>query len=138
MIHRPATPDDVTALLEFWSVAGENAGRPADDAGMVLNLIQHDPGAVLVATVADTVVGTVIAGWDGWRANLYRLAVHPDHRGRGIARHLLDHAEARLASLGATRFCAMVLVENDVGARFWRAAGYVPQQDWRRWVKPAV
>ena len=42
-----------------------------------------------VVDLTDRVVGTVIAGWDGWRAHLYRLAVAPDLRGRGIARQLL-------------------------------------------------
>jgi len=30
----------------------------------------------------------------------------------------------------------MVLGANDVGAAFWRAAGYLPQAQWSRWVKP--
>ena len=51
---------------------------------------------------------------------------------------LLDQAERRLAALGATRMCAMVLDENDPGAGLWRSAGYVPQGEWSRWVKPVV
>jgi hypothetical protein len=30
----------------------------------------------------------------------------------------------------------MVLDANDLGQRLWRAEGYTPQADWRRWVKP--
>jgi ribosomal protein S18 acetylase RimI-like enzyme len=80
-------------------------------------------------------VGTVIAGWDGWRAHLYRLAVHPDHRRQGIGSLLLNAAEQRLAALGATRFDAMVLEGNELGASTWRARGYAPQEEWRRWVR---
>jgi hypothetical protein len=31
---------------------------------------------------------------------------------------------------------AMVVAPNDLGQQLWRAHGYQPQQDWRRWVKP--
>lgn len=48
-------------------------------------------------------MGSVIAGWDGRRGSLYRLAVAPDYRRQGLGRRLLDVAEGRLASSGAAR-----------------------------------
>ena len=81
------------------------------------------------------IVGTVIAGYDGWRAHVYRLAVAPDQRRRGIGRELMRRAEARLASLGATRFDAMVLEHNGLGRTLWSSLGYTEQFDWRRWVR---
>jgi ribosomal protein S18 acetylase RimI-like enzyme len=129
---------DLEALLEFWAEAGENHGRPADRAGLVEILLSRDPDSLIVAESGGSIVGTVIAGWDGWRAHLYRLAVAPSQRGRGIARLLVEHAEARLRALGAIRFDAMVLTSNVTGAAAWEAMGYQPQDDWTRWVKPAM
>ena len=103
---------DLEVLLEFWAEAGENHGRPADSAGLVEALLSRDPDSLMVAESDGSIVGTVIAGWDGWRAHLYRLAVAPGHRGRGIARLLVERAEARLRALGAIRFDAMVLTSN--------------------------
>ena len=133
---RPATPGDRDALLELWSVAAENDARPVDTPEAVARLLQRDPGACLVAESEARLVGSVIAGWDGWRAHLYRLAVHPDHRRRGIARRLLDAAEERLVDLGATRADAMVLSTNALGRQLWSGLGYAEQDEWRRWVKP--
>lgn len=128
--------EDIQELLEFWAEAGENHGRPADRAALVESLLSRDPESLIVAESGGSVVGTVIAGWDGWRAHLYRLAVDPGHRGRGIARLLMEHAEARLRALGAVRFDAMVLTGNVTGGAAWQAMGYQPQDDWTRWVKP--
>ena len=128
---------DVPALVNFWELAGENDARPQDSVEVVRNLISRDPDAILLVKIDGLVVGSVIAGWDGWRAHLYRLAVHPDYRRRGIARSLLDVAEGRLRELGAGRFDAMVLKGNDLGAAAWAGRRYSPQGQWRRWVKAA-
>jgi ribosomal protein S18 acetylase RimI-like enzyme len=133
-----ATPDDVPELLALWAVAAENDSRPGDTAQAVLALLEHDPGACLIARRGDRIVGTLIAGWDGWRAHLYRLAVHPAARRRGIAQALLDAGAERLSSLGATRLDAMVLEGNELGQALWQASGYSPQAEWRRWIKPAA
>lgn len=132
---RHATVEDVPALLAFWEAAGENGSRPGDRAEPVEALLSRDPEALVVAESYGAILGTIIAGWDGWRAHLYRLAVDPESRGQGIGRLLVHAAEERLSSLGAARFDAMVLSGNALGERAWAARGYRPQQDWRRWVR---
>ena len=134
---RPATSADVPELLQFWMSAAENATRPVDTAAAVDAVIARDPDALIVAVSGDTIVGSIIAGWDGWRHHLYRLAVGPEFRRQGLGRHLLEYAEARLTALGATRIDAMVLDGNELGHSIWRSSGYAPQPEWSRWVKPA-
>jgi ribosomal protein S18 acetylase RimI-like enzyme len=104
---------------------------------MIENLIDRDPEAMTVAVANGEIVGTLISGWDGWRAHLYRLAVHPDVRRRGIGKELLARAASRLAGLGAVRLDAMVLEGNELGQSIWSAQGYERQDHWRRWVRPA-
>ncbi|MFB6610788.1 GNAT family N-acetyltransferase [Agromyces sp. NPDC056379] len=134
---RTATPDDIPEVLQFWQSSAENDTRPVDTAAAVERLIARDPDALIVAVVDGTVVGSVIAGWDGWRAHLYRLAVSPEFRRRGIGNRLLEHAAAGLSQFGAARIDAMVLDGNELGQTIWQSAGYSPQPEWSRWVKPA-
>ena len=132
---RAASSTDTDNLLGLWREAAENDGRPADTREAVLALIGRDPAALIVAEHDGELVGSVIAGWDGWRYHLYRLAVRQDWRRRGVASALLDAAETRFADLGATRADAMVLAGNDLGQRLWAARGYREQGNWRRWVR---
>jgi len=134
--YRHATEVDVEAVLDLWSRAAEDSGRPADDADQLRRLINRDPHALELAVDGDAIVGTLLSGFDGWRCALYRLAVDPSHRGQGIASALLEHAEGRFRALGATRSLAMVLDANELGAGFWRSHGYEPQAEWSRWAKP--
>lgn len=132
---RSARPGDLDAVLAFWKTAAEGTSISDDLAG-VERLVARDPEALILAEQAGELVGTVIAGFDGWRCHLYRLAVHPERRRQGIGSALLAAAEERFARLGGRRGDAMVLVRNETAHHAWRAAGYAPQEQWRRWTKP--
>jgi ribosomal protein S18 acetylase RimI-like enzyme len=134
-VLRAASPGDVSDLVALWREAAENSRRPPDTAEAVTALLGRDPEAVILAEHESVLIGSVIAGWDGWRYHLYRLAVRPGWRRRGVGAALLGAAERRLRDLGATRIDAMVLDDNDLGQNLWRASGYRRQDDWRRWVK---
>lgn len=132
---RAARADDLDLVLAFWEVAAEGTSI-SDDQDGVRRLVARDPGALLLAELDGVLAGTVIAGFDGWRCHLYRLAVDPGLRRRGIGTALLAAAEERFAELGGRRGDAMVLDHNDLAQRAWRAAGYAVQPQWSRWVKP--
>ncbi|MEJ3743362.1 GNAT family N-acetyltransferase [Actinomycetes bacterium KLBMP 9797] len=131
---RGAQMGEVDAILEFWREAAEGTSVSDDPAG-VTTLITRDPEALLLAEMDGRIVGSIIAGWDGWRAHLYRLAVHPEYRRRGIGTALLQAAEQRLIALGARRGDAMVLDRNTLAHHAWSAAGYTRDTPWTRWIK---
>ncbi|WP_255953823.1 GNAT family N-acetyltransferase [Streptomyces odontomachi] len=135
-IHiRCAGLSDIERVLEFWREAAEGTSV-SDDHDGVARLVGTDPEALLLAERDGLIAGSVIAGFDGWRCHLYRLAVHPAHRRQGIGTALLAAAEERFARLGGRRMDAMVLQDNVRAHAAWQATGYRPQEEWRRWVKP--
>jgi ribosomal protein S18 acetylase RimI-like enzyme len=128
---RPAVAADIPAVLALWREAA--APTTTDDADGVGALLEHDPGALLVAeSSSGEIVGTVIAGWDGWRGSIYRIVVAAEQRRAGLGRRLLGEAEERLRRVGARRMHAIVVGTDEQAAGFWRASDWEHQSaQWR-------
>ena len=121
-------------MLGLWRAAG-SVPSVSDDPASLERLLETRADALLVAEVDGRIVGTIIAGWDGWRANFYRLAVLPSARRRGIALQLVNEAERRLAAKGARRLSAIVMSEHDPAVALWLAAGYTHDTRVGRYVR---
>jgi ribosomal protein S18 acetylase RimI-like enzyme len=130
---RPATTDDIADVLAFWGDAAEPTSTDSVEA--LGRLLGRDPGALIVAVADGRVVGSVIAGWDGWRGAIYRLAVAPEQRRSGLGLSLLREAEDRLRALGASRLHAIVVESNENAVAFWDATDWDHQAGQLRFAK---
>jgi ribosomal protein S18 acetylase RimI-like enzyme len=115
--------EDIEGVLELWRQADATPGvtDTADDLGRA---VADSPAHVLVAEVGGRIVGSIIGTFDGWRGNIYRLAVHADYRRRGVARALVAEVEERLTRQGAKRITALVEKDHPWAMPFWEAVGY--------------
>jgi ribosomal protein S18 acetylase RimI-like enzyme len=130
---RAAGSDDIPLVLVFW---GESAAPTStDSADALAGLLHRDPESLIVAEANGRIVGSVIAGWDGWRGSIYRLAVAPDHRRQGVGAALLQAAEARLSARGARRSHAIVTGTDARAVAFWRATDWEHRSEQLRFTK---
>jgi ribosomal protein S18 acetylase RimI-like enzyme len=117
---------DLDSILRLW-IESEAEPTHTDDVESISMLIAHDPSALVIAEEDASVVGSIIAAWDGWRGSIYRLVVAPSHRRRGLGRQLLREAEARLSACGAVRMQAIVVESEAKAMGFWRESAWEQQ-----------
>lgn len=120
---RDCRSEEVEAILELWRQADATPSI-TDNADDLRRALSVSTANVLVAEVESQIVGSIIGTFDGWRGNIYRLAVHPDFRRKGVARALLAEVEQRLAQQGAKRITALVEKDHPLAMTFWEAVGY--------------
>ena len=131
VVLRPAVEDDIPAVLAFWLDATAEPSS-TDDAAAITALFARSPGSMILAVDGDAIVGSVVAGWDGWRGSIYRLAVAPKHRRRGIATRLVTAAEEYLRAQGVRRMHLIVSIAGgDAAVDFWKSANYEPTPQMR-------
>ncbi|MCY3911815.1 MAG: GNAT family acetyltransferase [Chloroflexi bacterium] len=125
-----ATIDRFDAARDFDQVAAlwreifaYDSPHNAPELVIEKKLEQRD-GLFFVARLGQSVVGTVMAGYDGHRGWIYSLAVLPDYRGIGIGSRLLRHAEARLAGLGCIKVNLQIVECNEAAVGFYERLGY--------------
>ena len=131
---RPCRAEDVDAVLALWQRA-DAVPRPTDRPDALHRRLERDRELFILAWDGDRLVGSLMGGWDGWRGQMYRLAIDLEYRRQGLARRLVEAVEARLRALGAERITSLVFTEEPGAAAFWRSAGTEPDPATERYAK---
>ncbi len=125
---REARPEDVDGILRLWDSIDRHTSLP-DRPEYLRTFLAFSPDLFLLAEAQGRIVGTVLGGWDGWRANIARLSTDASVRRKGVARALVREIERRLVAKGARRIYALVDRRSPPATPFWEAAGYGPNEN---------
>ena len=118
-------PREVALRVETVGVAKARLDTlPLLMLGMLAGAFIGLGGLFFVAMDKKTVIGTILAGYDGHRGWLYSVAVHADYRRHGLGSSLVRHAEQALAALGCMKINLQITGGNDTVVGFYEALGY--------------
>ena len=120
---------DYSAVINFWRQTPGLALSDADTEENIGVFLTRNPGLSFVAEFADQLLGTILCGHDGRRGFIYHLAVHRDHRRKGIGRHLAERCVSKLKDVGISKCHLFVLANNDQGMVFWNKIGFQRRED---------
>jgi ribosomal protein S18 acetylase RimI-like enzyme len=145
MKFRPATPSDEADLARLFlalaQVGDERLFHPhplsAEAARTVCHHREtngpHDEYHVAISETpndsVDKIVGYgILRGWtEGYEIPSLGIAVHPKHRGFGIARAFMNHLHAVAAARGAKQVRLKVYRSNTAAVRLYQSLSYAFQ-----------
>jgi ribosomal protein S18 acetylase RimI-like enzyme len=115
-------------VIELWeAVFGYETAHNTPSLAIDKKMAAQDD-LFFVALVGESVVGTILAGYDGHRGWLYAVAVHPSQRKQGLGKALVEHAERKLAERGCMKINLQIMSGNESVAAFYESLGYAVEQ----------
>jgi len=125
---RPFREGDAAETAALWNrVFPDPAPRNFPDR-IIRDKLRVQRELFFVAEIDEAIVGTAMAGFDGRRGWVYAVAVHPDHRRRGIGTALMTGIERELAARGCPKINLQVIPGNDDAVRFYERLGYAVEE----------
>lgn len=122
-IIRPLRAADFQEVRRLWaSTEGLGVG-PGDSPEGIARFVERNPGLSLVIAESGAIVAAILCGHDGRRGFIYRLAVSPAQRRKGLALELVRLSIAGLKAAGIERCLLMVQVDNEGARKFWAKIG---------------
>ncbi len=124
---RPACGNDLDALSRLESLSFEGDRFTRRQLAHLLNR------AHALTWVADTTegallgYGTLLFRRNSRSARLYSFCVHPDARGTGLGRRLLETLEREALDRGMQRLTLEVRADNRVAMSLYRRMGFLPR-----------
>lgn len=124
---RPFEIEDTDGVLAVWTSVGMmREGRNQRDD--IQKKLRHSPDSFFIGVCEGVVAAAVIAGYDGHRGWIYRLAVRPEFQRRGIGSAMVEHAESWLRQQGCPKMKLQIEPQRADIVEFYRKLGFETQE----------
>ncbi|MBU0497175.1 MAG: GNAT family acetyltransferase [Candidatus Thermoplasmatota archaeon] len=121
---RTCTISDKPAVIALWAAVFQQ-DKPHNDPTQSFNQkINHADDLFFVAEHKKTLVGTIIAGYDGHRGWIYSLAIDPRYRRKGIGTLLMKKAITILHNKGCLKVNLQITGNNQDLITFYKTLGF--------------
>ena len=112
---------DIERLVEILRLNGQYGYPQVEGPEEMKRVAACDAAVFLVAEIGGQPCGFIKAVYDGSRALIHLLSVHPDHQRSGVGGALVDAMLAELFRRGAPTVSVTV---NERSAGFWEKQGF--------------
>lgn len=130
MTLKTLAPEDYDQIIDIWNRAGlpfKPIGRDSEDE--ITRQIELDPEMFLGAFLDTQMVGMIMGSYDSRKGWLNRLAVVPEHQGKGIAQALIEEMERRLKAKGFRIIATLIEDGHEASMALFKSAGYIVHDD---------
>lgn len=121
---------DLPLLLELWQKSGLPFRPKGRDRINKIELELNNNFEALIGAFHETeLIAFVLASHDGRKGWINRLAVHPDYRGKGLAKKMIAEAEKFLSAQEIEIFTCLIEDWNKNSLELFNNLGYKEHRD---------
>lgn len=129
MTIRNMLSSDYDAMMEMWTSSPDIGVNPDDSSEYIEKFLVRNPTTSFVALENNEIVGTIMAGHDGYRGYIHHTCVVNDYRGNGIGTALVKAAVEAVKAEGINKVFLVVFKSNENGNAFWEKQGFKIRED---------
>ena len=120
---RPFQTEDESSVVSLWQLCKITVpwNNPHKDIARKLKV---QPELFLVGMQDSLLIATVMGGYDGHRGWINYLAVHPDFRGQGYGKQVMENVESELRKRGCPKINLQIRSGNDRVTAFYQKLGF--------------
>jgi ribosomal protein S18 acetylase RimI-like enzyme len=123
LLIRTFQTEDEDALVALWKMCELTVpwNNPHKD---IARKLQVQPELFLVGILGNSLIATVMGGYDGHRGWINYLAVHPDFRENGYGQEIMNSVETKIREMGCPKINLQIRTGNDKIASFYQKLGF--------------
>lgn len=130
ILVRQAREADAPAMVGIMEANNHYYTPEVDGTAAIARQLAMTNNVILVAESGGSVAGFVLGTWDGARAFIHKMSVHPDFQRKGIGTMLVREAARRFVAMGAPTV-GVSAADDETGEhhhsmRFWKQLGFEP------------
>ena len=121
LLIRDSELEDAGEVVEILKLNNQHSFPTVDGPETMKRVKSCNAAIFLVCEIDDKVVGVVRGNYDGSRAIIHQLSVHPKYQRQGIGTALVKETVKKFQKRGAPTVSATV-IEESLG--FWQKIGF--------------
>jgi len=123
LLIRPFQTEDEDDLVALWKMCELTVpwNNPHKD---IARKLQVQPELFLVGILDNSLIATVMGGYEGHRGWINYLAVHQDFQGKGYGQEIMNSVETGLREMGCPKINLQIRRGNDKIASFYQKLGF--------------
>jgi len=126
---RKMKPSDFEQIVQLWKEINVSPEAIADDKKNFPLMLKLNPSTCFIAIENKKIVGSIFGLFNGRRAFIYHLGVHPDMQKKKLGSELLLSTEKALKKAGTNRILLWVDFDNLKITNFYNKHGYTVCSD---------
>ena len=113
-------------VIDLWRKC--NLIKPWNDPNQDIDRkLKVNDNLFLIVELNNTLIGSVMAGYDGHRGSVYYLSVDPKYQNKGIGKMLMREIEKKLTDIGCPKINLFIRKSNIEVKKFYQSINYKNQ-----------
>ncbi len=126
---RKITNKDFNKLTKLWKEVHLNIDSIKREKKETELLLKYNQETCFVIEKNNKIVGSILGAFNGKRAWIHHLAIHPNDQKKGYGTLLINKIEKKLIKKGATKILLGVNLKNLRVASFYEKLGFEVMND---------